>query len=249
VIFKCSPLFISIVLSLALVACTDSGTSSGDGNGPSSSKCTNTYGVNTVTDCRDGQTYKTVVISTQTWMAENLNYDTLDGTGSWCYNSSSSYCDTYGRLYNWTTAMGISLAYNSSALGDSVNHRGICLEGWHIPSDTEWKKLISDVVGLNIAGTTLIGVSSTVGTNLKASSGWENYSGISNLDNYSFSAMPGGLYEDGTFSNIGLYGFWWTSSEYSTTHTNLRYMGYDITAVVSARAPKTEGISMRCIKD
>src|SRR5215469_10890371 len=88
-----------------------------------------TYG--SFTDSRDSKTYRTVVIGTQTWMAENLNYN---ATGSKCYNDSTQYCDLYGRLYDWTTAMaGVS---SSSANPSGV--LGICPVGWHLPSDAEW---------------------------------------------------------------------------------------------------------------
>jgi len=82
-----------------------------------------------------GETYKTVVIGTQTWMARNLNY-AADG-------SECNDCATYGRLYNWTTAMTV------------------CPSGWHLPSSDEWTTL-TDFAG-----------SSTAGKKLKATSGWD----------------------------------------------------------------------------
>ncbi|MCX6239244.1 MAG: fibrobacter succinogenes major paralogous domain-containing protein [Bacteroidia bacterium] len=85
----------------------------------------------TFTDPRDGKTYKTVKIGTQTWMAENLNFKTSD---SWCYDDSISNCITYGRLYRWEAA------------------KTSCPSGWHLPNDAEWTILIDYLGGKDAAG-------------------------------------------------------------------------------------------------
>lgn len=77
-------------------------------------------------DNRDGKRYRTVEIGNQCWMADNLNYFVTD---SRCYEDDFENCDRYGRLYNWTQAVG--------SWDDDMN-RGICPEGWHIPSRNEW---------------------------------------------------------------------------------------------------------------
>jgi len=88
------------------------------------------------TDSRDNKTYKSAKIGTQTWTAENLNYEPSTGASA-CYKNKASYCTQYGRLYDWTTA------------------KIICPSGWHLPSDAEWTTLIDYVGGANTAGTKL----------------------------------------------------------------------------------------------
>jgi uncharacterized protein (TIGR02145 family) len=88
-------------------------------------------GSGTLTDSRDGRTYRTVVIGGKRWMAENLNYQTSGG--SWCYKNKYSKCDEYGRLYDWNTA------------------KTVCPEGWHLPDNQEWDNLIDVVGGRKIA--------------------------------------------------------------------------------------------------
>jgi len=109
------------------------------------------------TDARDKKSYKTIKFDNQTWMAENLNYAT---EGSKC--DYDSYCEKYGRLYNWPTAV---LA---------------CPKGWHLPSGEEWQSLVDFTGGDKAAGNIL-----------KASSGWgiDNNGGLDAID---FSALPGG---------------------------------------------------------
>ncbi|MCL1957392.1 MAG: fibrobacter succinogenes major paralogous domain-containing protein [Fibromonadales bacterium] len=112
----------SVLLSSSSSACTAS-------NNTSTRYCSNgtmkDYGFVTY----EGQTYKTVVIGTQTWMAENLNYDVPDNNTDVCYNNNSANCTMYGRLYDWALA------------------KSVCPSGWHLPSNAEWDVLINNVGG------------------------------------------------------------------------------------------------------
>jgi len=157
----------------------------------------------------EGETYETVVIGVQTWLNRNLNYaapGSKCGNGTYLTDANTTTCDTYGRLYNWATAMGLPDSCNSSFCASQIGtkHRGICPDGWHIPSYEEWAALIS------FAG------SSTSAKQLKATSGWnENGNGT---DTYGFSALPGGggyTYSDGSFrfNYVGGSGIWWITRE------------------------------------
>ena len=96
----------------------------------------------------DGNTYKTVQIGRQCWMAENLrtihyaNGDAIGAGDIATYSSSSPYCYKFknlkGLLYNWPAVMN----YQASSLKNPSGVQGVCPDGWHVPSYTEWQSLI-----------------------------------------------------------------------------------------------------------
>lgn len=216
----------------------------------------------TLTDTRDGKTYKTVTIGTQTWMAENLNYAytgvpykytyidssyTSDST-SWCYDDSLANCTKYGRLYTWTAAMDSVGTWSTNGKGCGYGKvcsptypvRGICPEGWHLPDTTEWHTLF-----------TAVGGKSTAGKMLKSTSGWYDKGGDDNgTDAYAFSALPAGYrYYDGYIYLEGSDADFWSSTEDDSSYAyrmNL-YYGYDNANL--NRKNKNLGFSVRCVKD
>jgi uncharacterized protein (TIGR02145 family) len=189
----------------------------------------------------EGEDYKTVVIGEQTWMARNLNYN---ATGSVCYGYDDQNCNRYGRLYNWATAMALDPSCNSSdcAYKTSPKHQGICPSGWHIPSGTEWNKLLRFVD--NIPGTSSNPYYSfEAGKYLKATSEWNNYGNVSGNgeDKYGFSALPAGDY--------GNNGNWWSASEHGSKAAYNLAMYYDDDDVYGSNEDKLYMFSVRCLKD
>jgi len=161
-----------------------------------------------------GQSYRTVVIGSQIWMAENLNFAGSGGDIGVCYNNQVSNCNTYGRLYRWNEVMNLPASCNSSLCASQVQspHQGICPAGWHVPTDADWTAL-----------TTAVG--SPAGTKLKSQTGWNTGSGyIPGTDEFGFSALPGGYGWDGDFSGAGRWGLWWSATEGGADDARYRYM-------------------------
>lgn len=159
-------------------------------------------------DERDGQKYKTIKIGDQVWMAENLNYSTGN---SWCYDNSSSNCNTYGRLYDWETA------------------KNACPSGWHLPSESEFETLLSNVGG----------------------EGEDAYKALKDGGNSGFSALFAGRRNDyGSFLTIGSIGSWWSSSESNPGRTlHLRMTSDNQSAHMYGYDSQEWGRSVRCLKD
>jgi uncharacterized protein (TIGR02145 family) len=168
----------------------------------------------TLTDERDGQTYRTTKIGTQLWMAENLNYFP-ESDSSWCYARNAGACIVYGRLYSWITAMQISKKYETTSAVSELNspHQGVCPEGWHVPANEEWETLYGYVNAYN--------GDNEVGTTLESVVGWPEYYAGTLLDDsddrFGFSVRSAGYYYkygNMTFgSSEGKKTSFWTATE------------------------------------
>jgi uncharacterized protein (TIGR02145 family) len=189
-------------------------------------------------DARDSKTYKKVEIGTQTWMAENLDYDIPGNTTDVCNSNLPTNCAKYGRLYNWSTAMNNS----ASSIAVPSEVQGICPSGWHIPSNGEWDVLLS-------------AVGSPAEVKLKATSGWiwcgPSGSGEPYLceDSYGFSALPGGgVNSGGSFDDVGHSGGWWSTTEIDSIDAcHLEIGNSDI--LFQNCDYKSNLHSVRCVKD
>lgn len=221
----------------------------------------------TFTDSRDGNSYKWVQIGDQIWMAENLAFlpkadlpqnpsevepcyyvagydgtyitEEISETNHQVYRVAKvdeaknvENYKKYGVLYNWNAAVSA------------------CPEGWHLPSDEEWEQLAQYVSNQKGPFDTNTYSWDEVGSYLKATNGWnDNGNGT---DDFSFSALPGGIYHLGDFGVIGERGFWWSSStEVESTYTvgfGVEIL-FDRSTLYKYSINIKYGESIRCVKD
>lgn len=209
----------------------------------------------TMQDPRDGRNYEWIRLGRQTWMAENLAYlpevspssvgsDTLPYYYVYNYNGtdvnsarSAVYFDRVGVFYNWTAAMngGESTDNNPSGV------RGICPEGWHLPSDPEWDELVVYLNGEYIAGKTM-----------KSTNGWNDFRKMTGKgDNSSgFNGYPGGARKSGGgFYKLGYHALYWSATEYNEHNAWYRNLGYYHDGVYRYFTGKECGFSVRCVRD
>jgi uncharacterized protein (TIGR02145 family) len=215
----------------------------------------------------DGNKYVTVKIGDQWWMAQNLrtsryrngeviptnhtNYQWAN-TASDAYaiypdtlvggiNSDAEMVNVYGNLYNWLTV---------------DDPRGLCPVGWHVPSDAEWKQLEMHL-GMTQQeadetlwrGTDEGGKLKSTRTEPEAHPRWSSPNTRASNES-GFSGVPGGYRSYfGFFDHFKYYGFWWSSSEFSTNRTWYRYLSYINSNVGRDNSNKRNGFSVRCIKD
>jgi uncharacterized protein (TIGR02145 family) len=197
--------------------------------------------ITSVTDI-DGNVYPVVEIGNQCWTKENLktskfadgsvipnttNNDTWANLTSpaWCnYENNAGNDAIYGKLYNWYTV---------------ADPRNVCPTGWHVPTDADWTVLTDYLGGETVAG-----------GKMKTTSGWQSPN-TSATNESGFSGLPGGyrFYYDGSFSFVGYYGFWWSSSESSTASAWSRDLVYAYGNADRTYFNKQNGLAVRCLRD
>ena len=199
-----------------------------------------------------GQTYTTVQIGTQCWMAENLNIGSrIDGANDqtdnseiekYCYYDLDSYCDNYGGLYQWDEMMQYSIIQGV---------QGICPPDWHLPTDEEWKQLegwtdsqysYPDPIWNNTGYRGF-----DAGHNLKSLNGW--YSGLNGSDLYGFTALPGGFRAYGDFYSLNRIACFWSCTEYNSNDAWYRVLYFMYDEVDRSNLSKDSGYSVRCLQD
>ncbi|UCE58322.1 MAG: fibrobacter succinogenes major paralogous domain-containing protein [Phycisphaerales bacterium] len=208
---------------------------SGDSSGPPA--------INNVTDY-DGNSCRTVRIGTQVWMAENLKVTRYrDGTAipnvsdndEWPQGTDGAYCldekdpqgykDTYGALYNFHAVS---------------NSRGLCPQGWHVPSESECMTLINHLGGKDVAGGKIKDNSSKL---------WKTENTLATNES-GFSGLPGGgRGRFGSIGEVGYYATWWSSTSYDASFAWHWGLYPDKPGIRSNPGHKASGFSVRCIKD
>jgi uncharacterized protein (TIGR02145 family) len=196
----------------------------------------------TFTDPRDNKNYKIKKIGNQTWFAENL---------AWMPSVSPSikgsdhkpYYFVYG--YEGTNVIDAKLTYNFKTYGVLYNWPAAkiaCPPGWHLPSDSEWKKLIEHVES-----------SGVLYRKLKSNKLWWSDNRIEidrGSNNCGFSALPGGgRGTNNSFGDVRIYCNFWSATEINLITAIFYYLAFDEEHLSKGKIDKEYGFSIRCIKD
>ena len=219
----------------------------------------------TMIDPRDKMVYNIVTIApkgsgySRTWFAENLNYADSSKTPSlkgrsWCYNNVAKNCDVGGRMYTWAAAIdSVKLAIDAGNPQDCGYHKtctlpakvqGICPEGWHLPSKSEWEALLTAVGGQSNAGEIL---KSQMGWFTSTDEGW--FANGNGTDDFGFAALPAGLRYLDTFDGVGSNTYFWGSTEYGDNSAYGISLNRDYVNAKLSDLTKSFAFSVRCVKD
>lgn len=178
----------------------------------------------TFTDSRDGKVYKTVIMGTQTWMAENFAYKASEGC--WAYDNNESNVAVYGYLYDWKTA------------------QSVCPSGWHLPSFIEFETLVISMGG-NIIGAN----DNPSWTMDKNDSLYKTH--LAKVQANGFNALMGGCRINAkTYADKEIGGYWWCSTQYKPDNIYKFWIYKDWSQLsLFFNSKKSYGYSVRYIKD
>jgi uncharacterized protein (TIGR02145 family) len=210
-----------------------------------------------LTDARDYQSYSTVLIGSQCWMAQNLNIgtrinNTVNQTNNnviekYCYSDNDANCTVYGGLYIWDEQM----TYTASSVNNPSGRQGICPTAWHLPSEAEFCQLETFLdASVNCStngwrGTTAGGQMKETGTThwISPNTGATNSSG--------YTALPGGNRNNlGNFAGKDAFAYIWTCTESISTKAWFCHLSYIQERIWDSNSgDKINGMSVRCIKD
>ena len=192
----------------------------------------------------DGNTYNTVTIGNQVWMAENLKTTKFNNQNPiplvtdntlWSSQTQAAYCyyqedesvaNEYGNLYNW------------HVVNDT---RNVCPTGYHVPAISEWEELINFLGGVAVAGGKLkeIGFAHWLTPNTGAT----NSNG--------FNLLPSGwrAHNNGSYENLTYMAYQWSSSSVDALNSSVLLVGYDSEAAYTSNSHILTGLPIRCVKD
>lgn len=218
----------------------------------------------------DGNSYSTKEFGNQWWMVTNLKtthyadgteIPLVENTAVWedlgsedkayCFYNNDTHDEAriYGALYTWAAAMKGA----TSSLSNPSEVQGVCPDGWHLPSDAEWKEL-EMYLGMPQDTADAYGYRGTnIGSKLASSS---KYWADGHLDSNpefgssGFNAKPGGGRRyDGTFGHVGDNANFWTATEYSNVRAWSRHIYSSYSSSHRYYSFKIDGFSVRCVKD
>ncbi len=196
------------------------------------------YNYGTFTDARDGETYRTIQIGDQVWMAENLRFK---ADNSYAPDNEESNVKKFGRLYTWTSALDIPPEFSEQSPAKDIemyrkmkdpNYQGIAPEGWHIPSNKEWEQLLSHLS------------EKSNGRELRSTCFWLE----PGYDSFGFFALPAGYrFDNGTFNHFGRRARFWSKDEYGKS--NAFRLGLTDNSIDIEGVYRSDAISIRCVKN
>lgn len=194
-------------------------------------------------DGRDGRVYKTVVVGRQVWMAEDLAYEYVVNDSAYNNFCGADSCEFLGRYYSWSAAMDSAGVFSSNGKGCGAGKkctptypvRGVCPEGWHLPSHQEYNTVILYAGGTEEAM-----------TKFKSMVGWKKNEDAS--DYYGLSFLPGGRSASkGSVEDMNT-AFSWTSYEYDDKYAAWFILSEGSSGIVYNHT-KGYANAVRCLKD